>query len=179
MAKQQRRPARRAAPAAVVPQAIEDPYWQEQVRLLGRSLFFLDTGAILGALTPGNRRFSDFIEQTLVGEKLVTSAFVVAETVRRIVKSKHEGQVGPRGERGKDLALFVTSTWLPQHAVTVLHVPEPVFDAARDVFRARSTVPCDLTDIISYQIVKGLGQNRIVAEDRHFEMLGLTCLPGQ
>jgi len=178
MAKQ-RGPAHRATPIAVVPQAIEDPYWQDQVRLLGRNLFFLDTGAILGALTPGNRRFSDFIDQTLLGERLVTSAFVVAETVRRIVKDKHEGQVGPGGERGKDLAQFVTTTWLAQHSVTVLHIPEPVFEAARGTFSARATIPCDLTDIISYQIVKGLGQNRIVADDRHFEMLGLTCLPGQ
>jgi predicted nucleic acid-binding protein len=171
--------ARGGAPAVQIPKRIGDPYWADQVKTLGRNLFFLDTGAILGALTPEETVFSDFIDRTLLGAQLITSAFVVTETARRIIKDKYQGQVGPDGERGKELALLVTNRWLSERSVAVLHIPEQIFDSAREAFTRRRDVPCDLTDIISYQIVTGLGLTRIVANDQHFEQLGLTCLPGR
>ncbi|MFH0982478.1 MAG: hypothetical protein V2A79_13210, partial [Planctomycetota bacterium] len=113
----------------------------------------------------------------VVGGRLVTSSFVLAETVRRLVKSKPNQFIGPAGQQGCELAVHFLRRWLAERDVSVLYVPEKVFGAARAEFELKRAVGCDLTDVISYLIVVGLEQSRIVSRDGHFRSLGLTCLP--
>jgi predicted nucleic acid-binding protein len=156
--------------------AERDAYWQEQIRELGRKVFYVDTGAILECLNPKDERFNAFFDG-VVGGRLVTSSYVVAETVRRLVKSKHNQFVGPAGIQHFDLAVHFLRRWLEERDVSVLYIPQEVFGAARTEFERKRAIGCDLTDVISYVIVIGLEQNRIVSPDRHFRSLGLTCLP--
>lgn len=156
--------------------AAADEYWQYQIRQLGRNLFYVDTGAILECWNPQDERFSAFFDG-VIGGRLVTSSYVVAETVRRLVKSKSNQFVGPNGMRQIELAVHFLRGWLLEHDVSVLHIPPEVFDAARATFEDKKSIGCDLTDVISFLIVNGLQQNRIVSPDGHFRSLGLTCLP--
>lgn len=161
----------RKAPAAA------DVYWRERIQELGPKVLFVDSGAVLECLSPEDERFSAFFDGH-IGDRLVTSSYVVAETVRRLVKSRPNKFKGPAGERTSDLAVHFLRRWLHEHDVSVLHVPREVFDAARTEFERKKHIGCDLTDVISYVIVVGLQQTRIVSSDRrHFQSLALTCLP--
>ncbi len=159
----------------------EDPvargvYWQEQIQLLGRGIFYVDTGAILECLNPEDELFSAFFK-SVVGGRLVTSTYVVAETVSRLVKAKPHKFVGPAGQQASELAVHFLRGWLEEHDVSILYIPEEVFGTARTEFERKKGIGCDLTDVISYLIVVGLEQSRIVSPDGHFRSLGLTCLP--
>jgi len=152
-------------------------YWHALMRSLGRKVFYVDTGAILECLNPEDEQFSKFFESVVEG-RLVTSSYVVAETVRRLVKSKPQQFRGPEGERASELAVYFLHSWLTEHRVSVINIPEEIFDLARTEFERKKQIGCDLTDVISYIIVVGLQQNRIVSSDRrHFQSLSLTCLP--
>ncbi len=156
---------------------VGNAYWQNQIQHLGRNVFYVDTGAILECLNPEDELFSAFFDG-VVGDRLVTSSYVVAETVRRLVKSRPNQFRGPAGEQAFELAVHFLRRWLEQHNVSVLHIPQDVFDAARTEFEQKKHIGCDLTDVISYVIVVGLEQTRIVSSDRrHFQSLALTCLP--
>jgi hypothetical protein len=89
-------------------------------------------------------RFVTFFEE-LIGDRLVTSTYVVTETVRRIVKSKYDQFVGPSGERGIDLALHVLKVWLVENEVVVINVPDQVFESAKQSLEEQRHVQCDLT----------------------------------
>ncbi|MEQ1761083.1 MAG: PIN domain-containing protein [Vicinamibacterales bacterium] len=152
-------------------------YWRERREEFGRNLFFLDTGAILGSLEKDDQVYSDFFD-SLVSETLITSSYVVMETVRRLVKDKHDSFAGPQGQRAVQLALYVIKDWIAARDVRVLHVPREVYTEAIEEFNRRHYIGCDLNDILSAQIVRGLEQDRIVASDKnHFLQLGLNCLP--
>ena len=152
-----------------------DTFWQGEIRRLGRKVFYVDTGAILECLNPADELFNKFFDSVV--DRLVTSSYVVAETVRRLVKSKPNQFRGPAGQQASELAVHFLRSWLEEHDVSVLHIPQEVFDAARTEFEQKKSIGCDLTDVISYMIVVGLQQTRIVSSDRHFRFLGLTCLP--
>lgn len=158
---------------------VADTYWQGQIRDFGRKTLYVDTGAILEYFNQDDDRFSDFFDHGLVGDRLVTSSYVVAETVSRLVKAKQPYKfVGPGGQQNSELAVHFLRAWLDEHDVSVLHIPEEVFGAARMQFEQRKDIGCDLIDVISYAIVVGLQQTRIVSPDRHhFQSLALTCLP--
>jgi len=163
---------------AVAPEsaALTD-FWEEQIRIHGRRLFFVDTGGILKALER-DETFVDFFD-SIVGEQLITSTYVLAEVVRRIVKSDNPGRfIGPSGERGTTLAVYVLTAWIQSNRVRVICPPEQVFHAAKNEFVRNQGIGCDLVDVISFVIVVGLQQNRIVSADRHFRSLGLVCYPG-
>jgi predicted nucleic acid-binding protein len=149
-------------------------YWREQIALLGRNIVFVDTGAILEAHTRDDANFSVYFERTT--DKFVTSSLVVAETVRRLVKSNPNEFRGPSG--GQFTALHFVRTWLVEHHVEILHLPKHVFEYAVRTFEGKEKMGCDLNDIISWVIVNGLEQTRIAAKDRHFSALGLTLYPG-
>ena len=171
------RPARELRLAAAVPTPELKAYFRDQIHKLGRGVLFVDTGAIVGCVDRDDQAFPAFFDE-LVGERLVTSTYVLAECVRRIVKSKVVDQlVGPRGERGVDLALHILREWITEKDVVVLNVPEVVFDAAKRSLEAYRGLSCDLTDMLSFEIVQGLEQQRIVAKDAHFKRLGLNVLP--
>ncbi|HUT61279.1 MAG TPA: PIN domain-containing protein [Phycisphaerae bacterium] len=153
-----------------------DAYWQDQIRQLGRKVFYVDTGAILECLNPEDDRFNAFFEG-VVGGRLVTSSYVVAETVSRLVKAKPYKFVGPAGQQGCELAVHFLRGWLEERDVSVLYIPQEVFVAARAEFEQKKSIGCDLTDVISYLIVVGLEQSHIVSPDGHFRTLGLMCLP--
>lgn len=155
---------------------VEDTYWQDQIRDLGRNVLYVDTSAVLECLNPEDERFSAFF-RGVVGDRLVTSSYVVAETVSRLVKSKPNEFKGPAGQHASELAVHFLRGWLEEHDVSILHVPQVVFDASRAEFERSKRVGCDLTDVISYVIVVGLQQTLIVSRDRHFQNLRLTCLP--
>ena len=156
---------------------VQDTYWQDQIRHLGRKVLYVDTGAILECLNPEDELFNAFFD-AVIGDRLVTSSYVVAETVRRLVKSKPNQFKGPAGQQGSELAVHFLRGWLEEHNVSVLHIPQEVFDAAQTEFELKIHIGCDLTDVISYVIVLGLQQTRIVSSDRrHFQNLTLTCLP--
>jgi len=154
---------------------VEDTYWQDQIGHLGRNVFYVDTGAILECLNPEDERFNAFFDR-VVG-RLVTSSYVVAETVRRLVKSKPYKFIGPAGQQASELAVHFLRAWLEERDVSIIYVPQEVFGTARTEFERKSSIGCDLTDVISYLIVVGLEQSRIVSPDGHFRSFGLTCLP--
>jgi predicted nucleic acid-binding protein len=144
---------------------------------LGRKVIFVDTGVILDALLREPTECREFLERQLVGDQLITSTYVIAETVRRIVKSKDREFVGPSGEQYDALALHFLKRWLSEHNVKVICPPLIIFDHVRQEFGKYSYSGCDLVDLLSYTIVTGLQQTRILAKDAHFSRLGLTCLP--
>ena len=129
-------------------------------------------------MEPYDTRFRSFFEEEVIGDQLVTSTYVVAETLRRIIKAKVKDKlVGPRGQRGMELALHILKGWLIDKDVIVLHVPEIVFATAKASFERNRDTNCDLIDILSFEIVLGLEQRRIVSPDGHFRSLGLDLLP--
>jgi len=139
---------------------------------------YWDTSAILGCFSPGDGRFVGLLSE-LTGDSFATSTFVVTEAVRRLVKLNLLDQfIGPKGERGYELARLVLEAWLAEHRIQVLHPDPAVFDQARAVFlKEHRPLRCDLCDSLSYVMVKGLEQERIVAGDEHFKHMGLSCLP--
>ena len=151
-------------------------YWHQQISLLGRGTIFVDSGAILEAHNRQDKNYSQFFKTATF--KFVTSSFVVAETARRFIKSAPYQFCGPAGEQQIALAIHFIRNWLTENRVVVLHVPEVVFDQACRTFEGNRHTGCDLNDIISFVIVKGLEQSRIAAKDSHFRTLGLTLLPG-
>ena len=154
----------------------EDGYWQEQIQEFGHKTLYVDTGAILECLNPEDEQFNAFFDR-VVGDRLVTSSYVVAETVRRLVKSRPNKFIGPARQRTSDLAAYFLRAWLEEHDVSILYIPEEVFGTARTEFEGTKSIGCDLTDVISYLIVVGLEQGRIVSPDSHFQCFGLSCLP--
>ena len=154
-----------------------DEYWQQQISRLGNDILFVDTGAIVGVFERGVERFREFFEE-VVGYRLVTSTYVVAESVRRLVKSKTpDNFLGPSGERTVALALHILRNWLDEHNFTVLCVPEQVFNEAKQLYPTWCGTQCDLNDVISLTIVSGLKQREIVSADGHFRSFGLSLLP--
>lgn len=152
-------------------------YWQDQLARLGRKSLFIDSGAILESFNPDDFIFSDFFE-SLVGERLITSTYVLTETARRLIKTRQVKFKGPSGERKGNLVLHMLNTWLADKDVEVICIPLFVFDHAKAVYKhVHSMAGCDLNDTISYTIVSGLEQNRIVSQDSHFAALELTLLP--
>jgi len=153
-------------------------FWERKIRELGRRTLYIDTSAILGDLEHGSDRFKNFFSKT-IGYRYVTSTYVVAETCRRLVKSNTKNKFcGPKGEREKELSLWVLRAWLDRYNVTVICLDEDGYALARTAYidDRRSTL-CDLTDMISFTIVKGLEQGQILSGDSHFAHLGLACLP--
>jgi predicted nucleic acid-binding protein len=151
-------------------------FWQEQIKVFGRRAFFVDTGGILKMLE-ADEAVIDFFD-SLVGDQLITSTYVLTEVVRRIIKADHPNRfVGPRGERHSDLAIYVITEWIENHGIRVICPPEEVFNAAKAVFARNRGIGCDLVDVLSFVIVSGLEQNRIVSPDHHFRSLGLACYP--
>jgi predicted nucleic acid-binding protein len=152
-------------------------YWHEQRALLGRKVLFIDTGALISVFDPNDTRFADFFD-SIIGETLVTSTYVISEAARRLVKDRHGTWVGPGGARKHRLVLHMLKVWLVEHEVVVLCVPVCVFNAAKVLFeKVHQSVGCDLNDAISSTIVRGLEQSRIVAQDSHFWKLELTVVP--
>ncbi len=75
------------------------------------------------------------------------------------------------------MAVHFLRGWLEEHDVSILYIPEEVFGTARTEFEAKKDIGCDLIDVISFLIVVGLEQSRIVSPDGHFRSFGLICLP--
>ena len=154
-----------------------DEYWSNLQKTLSRRTLYIDTGAILGYLEKDNDKFHDFFDKS-TGYRFITSTYVITETVRRLVKSQTPNQfVGPNGERLRDLSLFVLNNWIEEMNIQVIHLPVEVFEEAKQHYCSKAYIPCDLTDVISYWIVSHLGQDRIVAADKHFYTLGLNLEP--
>jgi len=177
---------RRAATAR-----ISDPYgllntpqlsdfWKEQIRTLGRGLLFVETGFVMASFDPATRAVAEALLKELVSnrlsDKLVTSTYVITEAVRLIVKSKPQRFAGPAGEQNTDLAIYLLFEWLRDNNVLIICPPQCVFNEAKRLFRECRALGCDLTDVLSYVIVRGLEQNRILSHDGHFRALGLTTL---
>lgn len=154
-----------------------EEYWKKQLARLGKNVLFLDTGAIVGVFERDVDQFSNFFDGC-IDYRFVTSTYVVAETVRRLVKSKTpDNFLGPNGEKTVALALHVLRTWLDSYNVAVLCIPEDVFNEARRDYPTWAGIQCDLTDVISLAIVRGLNSSEIVTGDGHFQSFGLRRLP--
>jgi predicted nucleic acid-binding protein len=153
-----------------------DEFCGDLTRRYGRNNFYVDTGAIVASLDPEDQTYSDFFNNANNG--FITSSYVLMETVRFLVKSgQHRAFRGPAGEREYDLAAYVLHTWLTRFNVSVIHVPEHIFQIARSQFGTRRDIGCDMNDLLSFLIVRGMGQASIVAKDSHFRYLGLTIIP--
>lgn len=152
-------------------------YWHHLVATLGRHTLFVDTGAIISFFDAKDDRYQQLVDEEIIGFTLVTSSYVLAETVRRIVKSRAGNLVGPRGERDSELAVHFLDEWLRENDVEVIQLPELIFENAKEAFREMRAIGWDLTDAISYIIVRGLEQNQILSPDRHFLAAGLMRLP--
>jgi predicted nucleic acid-binding protein len=170
-----RRGAHTTSPQAADPEV--EKFWQQQVSRLGRKILFIDTGMILDAVGREPTESREFLDHQLVGDQLVTSTYVIAETIRRIMKSKGSDFVGPGGERRETLALYFLRSWLSEYKVEVICPPEIIFDRAKQECEKYSYLGCDLVDLLSYTIVRGMRQTRILAKDLHFWRLGLQCVP--
>ena len=158
--------------------AEDEGFWLGLLRSLGRRTLFVDSCAILDYFNMSDDRITRFLEEELVGDQLITSTYVIAETVRRLAKlSSPHRFTGPSGERGGALACYVLRTWLAEHDVVVICVPMSIFEQAKMQFQRFHRIGCDLTDILSHLIVAGLQQNRILSTDDHFRRLGLHLLP--
>lgn len=162
-----------------VPDAANDAardFFQEVIKHHGRGVIYIDTSAILDAFSEKDDLLR-FLNDWDGG--LITSNFVVVETVRRVTKARGPvGFKGPAGERGRDLACHFLSDWLTERKVIVLTIPEAVFDVARVQFPGiKGVAECDLADLISFLVVKGMEQDRIVSPDEHFARLGLQRFP--
>lgn len=168
---------KRGKPGADQTSDVLGGYFTDLIRRHGRALYW-DTSAILNCFSPEDGRFVNYLAE-VDGQPLATSTFVVTETVRRMVKSETPNKfIGPGGARKADLARYLLTNWLQEHRITVLHPDPEVFNRAREVFLNQHHVfGCDLCDTLSYIMVKGLEQERIVAVDRHFRSMGLMCLP--
>jgi predicted nucleic acid-binding protein len=149
-------------------------FYKRIITQIGRDAFFLDTGAILESFAEGDNAYVQFLGS--VQGKLITSSFVVVETVRRVTKTRHSVFVGPSGERNRHLASYFLRKWLMEKQVSILTVPVAVFDIAKAKFHTIH-VDCDLCDMISYVIVTGIEQSRIISTDNHFRQLGLQVYP--
>jgi len=151
-------------------------FWREQIRQLGRNLFFVETGFVVASFDPSKRTAAEALLKELVSGRLITSTYVITESVRRIVKSKFREFLGPKGEQKTDLAIHFLFDWLKEHNVTIICPPECVFREAIRVFRQHRALGCDLTDVLSFVLVRGLEQDRILSQDGHFRSLGLTTM---
>lgn len=151
-----------------------EDFYKGIITQIGRDAFFLDTGAILESFVEHDSAYAQFLGS--VQGKLITSSFVVVETVRRVTKTRQSGFVGPSGERNRQLAAYFLQKWLMERRVSILTVPGAVFDIAKATFHTIH-VDCDLCDMISYLIVTGIEQSRIISTDNHFRQLGLQVYP--
>jgi predicted nucleic acid-binding protein len=167
---------KRVTNSKTLPQASDQAqnFYNSIITQIGRDAFFLDTGAILESFVEHDNEYVRFLRG--VQGRLITSSFVVAETVRRVTKTRHGSFVGPAGERNRQLASYFLRVWLTEKRVSVLAVPAAVFDIARAQFHTVH-VDCDLSDLISYVIVTGIEQSRIISTDDHFRQLGLQVYP--
>ena len=154
-----------------------DEYWLNEAKNLGPGgIIFIDTGAILEVLNPNDQRIKPFLESEI--SRLVTSTYVIHEATRLLVKSRPGDFVGPGGVSSKDLALFFLKQWLVEQNIGIICIPRCVFDITRDTFEEKKHIGCDLTDISSYVVIKGIGQRRIITIDKtDFLRLELDCLP--
>lgn len=160
-----------------LPESLYAHHYWETLRGEHPGTLFVDTSAILAAFEPGEVAFNDFLQTTT--DPLVTSSYVVAETVRRLVKQKNtEPFKGPAGERGWTLAEHFVLRWLQERGVSIVCVPDDIWKLSVGAFSNFASIACDLTDIMSFAIIQGLGQNRILARDGHFASLALMVLPG-
>jgi predicted nucleic acid-binding protein len=151
-----------------------EAFWQYELQRLTRNIIFIDTGGIVAALDQADDRIRPLIDDRL--ERLVTSTYVIHETVRYLAKSG--GIVGPRGLRNHDLAFYFLKEWLVERNVGVICVPDCVFRVVCDTFEEKRHIGCDLTDISSYVVVRGIEQRRIISIDKNdFWRLELDCLP--
>lgn len=155
-----------------------EDFWAKLLSQLGNRTLYVDSSAILGAIERDNEQFRNFFREA-VGYRYVTSTYVLTETVRRLVKSKSPTHfIGPSGETCKELSHYFLTRWLEEHQVHVICVPDELFGVARVTYREQHGIQCDLTDIISYTVVRGLRQEVILSTDwEHFGALGLSCLP--
>jgi predicted nucleic acid-binding protein len=151
-------------------------FWNEQIRTLGRNLFFVETGFVLASFDPSTRAVAEGLLKEIVSGRLVTSSYVIAEAVRRIVKSKVPQFRGPKGEQKTELAIHFIVDWLQERNVKTICPPECVFEEAIRIFRQTRQLGCDLADVLSFVLVRGLQQNRILSQDSHFRSLGLTTM---
>ncbi len=83
-----------------------EEFWGSVFQDHGRSLMFIDTGAILYAIRPDDE-FAPFLD-SLVGYRLVTSTYVIHETIRQLMKS---GLPGAGGRVKKDAAIHFLNTF--------------------------------------------------------------------
>jgi predicted nucleic acid-binding protein len=150
-------------------------FWQYTIRELRRGIIFIDTGAILPALDPRDAGIRPWLTEELV-DRLVTSTYVVHETIRRLVKPDRY-YPGPVGKQNWELALHFLKEWLVEFNVAVICIPENVFNVVQEMFERQRSVACDLTDVSSLVIVRGIEQDRIISPDGHFRQMGLTCYP--
>ncbi len=156
-----------------VPQSIPE-FWQWVFREYGRPLIFIDTGAILDAIRLDDF-FAPFLDDELIGFRLVTSTYVVHETVRKMMK---DGFVGPAGQVERELALHFLKVWLGERDIRIICIPINIFNQVVATFEEKKGMTCDLTDISSYVIVNGIESDQIITSDRRdFSRLGLQCRP--
>jgi len=155
-----------------------EEYWTNLVSQLGPAPLLVDTSAILGYFERGNDRFQEFFA-TATGYRYVTTTYVVTEACRRLVKSNTPSKhLGPHGEACKELSWYLISQWLDDQQVTTICLPKEAFEFSLREYRRLQGIRCDLTDIISYTVVKGLKRgDLILADDMHFRELGIDCLP--
>ena len=151
-------------------------FWDDLVRHIGRNTLFVDTCAILNYFAEDDL-FRLFF-QSAPGYRYVTSTYVITEVARRLVKTKTPNAfIGPGREYCKELSLHILEKWLDEWNVYLIHLPEEEFNVAVSTYSEKSFVDCDLTDVISYTIVTGMGKDEILSGDAHFSKLSLRLLP--
>jgi hypothetical protein len=168
---------RRRRPKKIEVSPILAGFWEDQIRSFGRSVHFIDTQGILECWEKDSL-VNEHLERS-IGVTFLTSTYVLAEAVRRLVKAQLQNQhKGPGGERGKDLAVHLLTDWLTLHDVRTICPPLEAFEYATKVYTSEyRALGCDLCDVISFVIVKGMEQDAIISTDSHFASMGLVLLP--
>jgi hypothetical protein len=160
-------------------------YWPRLKTEVTSSALYVDACAILNC-HQHKSRFQEttiqFLQKEASSYRFITSTYVVAEVVRRLVtKTTVYPFRGPNEIIGTPLAVYVMNDWLESFKIMPITVPPCVFEIGKmNVSKNKGRQDLEgwsLTDAISYEIVRGLGQNQIVSHDGGFRVLGLVLLP--
>ena len=102
------------------------------------------------------------------GERVVLTDWVVAETGNGLARS------GARNRFAAAVELIRSSP-----KAELVHVSEPLFDRALELYTRRSDKNWGLIDCASFVVMKDQGISQAFTNDRHFEQAGFTSLlPG-
>jgi predicted nucleic acid-binding protein len=99
------------------------------------------------------------------GSSVVVTDWVVAETGNGLARTAARRQLATA------VALLRSSP-----RARLIHVAEPLFQRALDLYASRQDKTWGLVDCSSFLVMQDLGIHDAFTNDRHFDQAGLRCL---